>query len=227
MKDNNNKNQRKWAELLKDKRFYYSLIAGGIAVLAIVFVATLAAVTKQDEPSLDAGNSSQSSSNSGSNNDSSNNPSGDNGSTDGNKPVDAPQGMVMPVENATLTNDYGFFYNQTLNAYYEHVGVDFSATAGTEVMAAQAGTVEGVYTGDVLTGTEIIIDHGDGVKTVYHFVQAVEGLSAGDKVEQGEVIATVAEANGSEYKDGAHLHFEILQDGKNVDPATHLELNEK
>jgi murein DD-endopeptidase MepM/ murein hydrolase activator NlpD len=94
-------------------------------------------------------------------------------------------------------------------------------------VAAQSGVVEGVYTGDALTGTEIVIDHGDGIKTVYHFVQAVEGLAAGAKVERGQVIATIAEANGSEYKDGAHLHFEILQNGKNVDPATHLDLNEK
>ncbi len=225
MKDKHNKNQRNWAELLKDKRFYYSLLAGGVAVLAIVFVATIAAVSKQEEPTLDEGNSSQSQlppSQEGNNS-----ADGNDGSLDGNQPVDAPQGMTLPVVNGTLSNDYGFFYNQTLNSYYEHEGIDFAASVGTEVFAAQDGTVEGVFTGDVLTGTEIVIDHGDGVKTVYHFVQAVEGLSAGDKVERGEVIATVAEANGAEYKDGAHLHFEILQNGKNVDPASHLDLNEK
>ena len=41
------------------------------------------------------------------------------------------------------------------------------------------------------------------------------------------MIATVAEANGDEYKDGAHLHFEILKNNKNVDPATYLTLEEK
>ena len=41
------------------------------------------------------------------------------------------------------------------------------------------------------------------------------------------VIATVAEANGNEYKDGAHLHFEITKDGTVVDPATYLTLEEK
>ena len=41
------------------------------------------------------------------------------------------------------------------------------------------------------------------------------------------VIATVAEANGKEYKDGAHLHFEIFENGKNVDPAKYLTLEEK
>ena len=46
-------------------------------------------------------------------------------------------------------------------------------------------------------------------------------------VAKGEVIATVAEANGNEYKDGAHLHFEITKDGTVVDPATYLTLEEK
>ena len=41
------------------------------------------------------------------------------------------------------------------------------------------------------------------------------------------VIATVAEANGEEYKDGAHLHFELLKNGVNIDPATQLTLEEK
>ena len=53
------------------------------------------------------------------------------------------------------------------------------------------------------------------------------GAKVGDRVERGEVIATVAEANGNEYKDGAHLHFEMLVDGENVDPSTYLTLEEK
>ena len=62
---------------------------------------------------------------------------------------------------------------------------------------------------------------------MYRFVTEAEGLKVGDKVAKGDVIATVAEANGDEYKDGAHLHFEILKNNKNVDPATYLTLEEK
>ena len=58
-------------------------------------------------------------------------------------------------------------------------------------------------------------------------VTAADGLKAGDKVEKGQVIATVAEANGNEYKDGAHLHFEVHKDGTSVDPASYLTLEEK
>ena len=145
-----------------------------------------------------------------------------------NEPVDTkPDGFVLPVTNGDVSNEFGFFYNQTLNNYYEHEGYDFVATAGEKVFAVEAGTIESVYTSDVLSGTEIVIDHGNGIKTVYRFVTASEGLSAGMKVEKGAEIATVAEANGNEYKDGPHLHFEVLKDGKNVDPALYLTFTEK
>jgi murein DD-endopeptidase MepM/ murein hydrolase activator NlpD len=62
---------------------------------------------------------------------------------------------------------------------------------------------------------------------VYRFVNQVENLKVGDQVGKGQVVATVAEANGSEYKDGAHLHFEILKDGASVDPSIYLTLEEK
>lgn len=144
------------------------------------------------------------------------------------KPVDTkPDGFVLPVTNAEVSNEYGFFYNQTLNNYYEHEGYDFVATVGEKVYAVEDGTIESVYTSDVLSGTEIVVNHGNGVKTVYRFVTAKEGLSAGMKVDKGTEIAIVAEANGNEYKDGAHLHFEVLKDGKTVDPALYLTFEEK
>ena len=146
---------------------------------------------------------------------------------DGEQTTTTPEGFVLPIQSAVATNGFGFFYNQTLNNYYEHEGIDFSADAGVAVVAVDDGVVESIYTADVLSGTEIIINHGNGLKTVYRFVTHADGLKAGDKVSKGQTIATVAEANGSEYKDGAHLHFEVLENGKNVDPVTYLSLEEK
>lgn len=145
----------------------------------------------------------------------------------GEQTTTTPEGFVLPIQSAVATNGFGFFYNQTLNNYYEHEGIDFSADAGVSVVAVDDGIVESIYTTDVLSGTEIVIDHGNGLKTVYRFVTHADGLKAGDKVSKGQTIATVAEANGSEYKDGAHLHFEVLKNGKNVDPVTYLSLEEK
>ena len=141
--------------------------------------------------------------------------------------VTVPDGMIIPVEAAALGSDYGFYYNQTLDAYYEHAGVDFMTEAGTKVFAAEDGTIESIYKDDLLSGTEIVINHGNGLKTVYRFVDEAKNIKVGYKVKKGDVIATVAEANGDEYKDGAHLHFEVLRNNVSVDPATYLTLEEK
>ena len=157
--------------------------------------------------------------------------SGDGNSADGessNKPVDGEQdGMILPVVSGAVLNDYGFYHNQTLNTYYGHEGLDFATEVGADVLVAADGVVESIYKDDLLLGTEITVDHGEGVKSVYRFVTEVDGLTVGAKVNRGEVIATVAEATGNEYKDGAHLHFEILENGKSVDPTIYLTLEEK
>lgn len=152
---------------------------------------------------------------------------GDGDNNDGEQVIVTPEGMVMPIRSVSVLNDYGFFYNQSVNAYYRHSGIDFSAEAGTEVLAVESGVVESVYKDELLTGTEVVIDHGDGLKSVYRFVKTIDGLKVGDSVEKGEVIATVAEACGNEHKDGPHLHLEIIENGKNVDPNLHLTLEEK
>ncbi len=141
--------------------------------------------------------------------------------------VNTPKDMLMPLETVAIVNDYGFYHNTTLNNYYEHTGMDFGAEVGAEVLAVQDGVVESIHKDDVLTGTEITVDHGDGVKTVYRFVTADENLTVGMTVKRGDCIATIAEATGEEYKDGAHLHFEIKKDGKAVDPAAYLTFEEK
>lgn len=137
------------------------------------------------------------------------------------------EGMVAPIASGNVSNEYGFYHNITLNWFYEHEGVDFAVDAGTEIVAVAAGKIESIYKDDILSGTEITVDHGDGLKTVYRFVTEIDGLKVGDSVDKGETIATVAEANGNEYKDGSHLHFEVYKDGVNVDPTIYLTLEEK
>lgn len=220
MKEHNDK--RKPSRIFKDRRLIFSAaLACAAIILAIVFVTSLA--SGDDKLSIDAGNLNGSSSSVD------DTPTGGDETPSGGEDggIETPVGMISPIVVVDVSNDYGFFYNQTLNSYYHHDGVDFIAEAGAEVFAVEAGTVESVYTGDLLLGTEIVIDHGNGVKTLYRFVTAKEGLKAGDSVKKGDVIATVAEATGEEYKDGAHLHFEVLENGKNIDPATKLELEEK
>ena len=211
-------NKTKKPPLSGEKKFYlYTAIACAAVLVAIVTVALLVTnLGKVDAPSANLNSSTVDLP-----------ADGPQEEPEENEPVvTLPEGMVLPVE-AAVSVDYGFYHNQTLNSYYEHAGVDFSAAVGTAVFAAESGVVESIYKEDLLLGTEIVIDHGDGLKTVYRFVNEAEGLKVGDRVEKGDQIATVAEASGNEYKDGAHLHFEVLQNGKSVDPAKHLTLEEK
>ncbi len=223
--------KEKVSRLSGEKKFYlFTAIGCAAALIAIIVIAI--AVTggnKVQNPEELLGSSNietPADGNNGNNGD--NGEQGEVPTPDTDKPVvSEKEEMVLPVDAVSIVNDYGFFHNKTLNNYYEHTGVDFSAQAGTEVKATASGTIESIYKDDILLGTEIVVDHGNGLKTVYRFITEREGLKVGDSVKQGEVIATVAEANGNEYKDGAHLHFEVLENGKQVDPTAHLTLEEK
>ncbi len=238
-KETKMKRAKKWNG---EKRFYlFTAIGCAVALAAIVVVAVVIGggnngkideqiqnPPAQDEPV-----------------DNPNNPDDDqpvdtpNNPDDTDEPVDTPNnpddeqvsgtpnGMISPMESVAVSQEYGFFHNITLNNYYEHKGVDFSAEVGTKVLAVDDGVVESVYKEDLLVGTQITIDHGNGVKSVYCFITEAEGLKAGDTVKKGDVIATVAEPSGNEYKQGAHLHFEIIKDSVSVDPSTYLTLEEK
>ncbi|MBQ7949052.1 MAG: M23 family metallopeptidase [Clostridia bacterium] len=219
MKEQNGSEKKKG--MTKEKKFYlFTAIGCALTLTAIILIAVL--VTNKNtvtDPTVNNNSSVQEQPN--------DTPNVDLDSGNDEPVVNTPESMLMPLETVSIVNDYGFYHNKTLNNYYEHKGVDFTAEVGTEVLAVADGVVESIYRDDVLTGTEITVDHGDGVKTVYRFIAVDENLTVGAEVKRGDVIATVAEATGEEYKDGAHLHFEIKKDGKQVDPATYLTFEEK
>ena len=207
MKEQNGSEKKKG--MSKEKKFYlFTAIGCAVTLVAIILVAVLLPTQNSvDDPTLNKPSSSLG-------NSASEDPGDSTGqdSSGSNEPViNTPEGMMMPVETVSVMNDFGFYHNKTLNNYYEHKGVDFTAEVGTEVLAVDDGVVESIYKDDVLTGTEITVDHGDGVKTVYRFIDVGEDLTVGTSVKRGDVIGTVAEATGEEYKDGAHLHFEYIR----------------
>lgn len=212
------KTAKKKSALSKEKKMYLYTALSCMAALAAIIVIVVAA-TNRNAPSTTVNNPSSSSSALD---------SSVGGTEEEEKPVvTTPEGMVNPIETVAVSNDFGFYHNQTLNSYYEHTGIDFTAPVGTEVRAVEDGKIESIYKDDLLSGTEIVVNHGNGLKTLYRFVTEASGLKVGDTVEKGDVIATVAEANGDEYKDGAHLHFEVIKNEKIVDPAIYLTLEEK
>ena len=141
---------------------------------------------------------------------------------DDDKPTSSPDTFVSPVAVVDIATGYDFGKDATLGHWHFHTGLDMMAEAGTSVFACLDGTVEKIVVGDQLDGTSVTISHANGLKTVYTFIEAKNGLKEGDKVTRGQVIGTVAEANGSEYLLGSHLHFEVFKNGEWADPTDYL-----
>ena len=98
-----------------------------------------------------------------------------------------------------------------------HHGLDFAGKAGSEVVAVADGIVSwqgsrGGY------GEMIEIDHGNGYQTRYaHNKELVVKL--GERIEKGQAIALMGSTGRST---GPHVHFEILRDGKTVNPSNFI-----
>lgn len=131
--------------------------------------------------------------------------------------------FIKPLESSICSVEYNVVYNNTsTDKWYKHMAIDFVADAGTAVCAMADGKVVKISMEEVL-GNYIVVEHDDGIRTVYRFVEPVSNLREGDSVKQGQTIATVAQAYGTEYKDGTHLHLEMTQDGKYVDPSDYID----
>lgn len=197
---------------------YYIILGACILLIAAVTVTVIFAVRGNDDSfQIDNGNT-PSDDDQQDDDDDDDQPSDD---------VSSAYEFISPVATLDVTNDYTFYYNQTLDCYHYHTGLDMAAEAGTEVLACVDGTVESITLGDLLDGNKIVLSHADGVKTSYYFIDVAEGLEVGDELKRGDVIGTVAEPTGSEYKDGAHLHFEVSKNGELADPNEYLDISEK
>ena len=219
---------------------YYLIIGVALIVTALVILAVLlgreqpvAELPKgesvKEEPISDSDNTESLKPTSGETDDSADKGDDKEKEPESSQPTDTRIVFTLPVSNAAVTKDFTsatVVYNKTLGVYTGHMGVDFSAEAGTKVVAAYSGTVESV-TSSYLEGTTVTIDHGNGLKTVYNSIEADENLVAGKTVSAGQVIGTVSDNNRQEYKDGPHLHFETVLDGLKIDPETYLMLAEK
>jgi murein DD-endopeptidase MepM/ murein hydrolase activator NlpD len=98
-----------------------------------------------------------------------------------------------------------------------HPGLDIAVAADSYIRAAGAGVVRDAGTDDVY-GHFILIDHGDGLESMYGHASRLF-VQAGDRVERHEVIAL----SGSTGRSTApHLHFEIRKDGQPVDPLAYV-----
>lgn len=98
-----------------------------------------------------------------------------------------------------------------------HVGIDITNSVGVAVVAAKSGQVIKVSTGtwDGGYGNNVAIDHGDGTQTLYAHLSSVY-VSVGDSVEGGK--SSIAAVGMTGRTTGAHLHFEVRQNGGLINP---------
>ena len=114
-------------------------------------------------------------------------------------------------------------YNQTTRDWRVHNGVDIAAEAGTKVVAAADGVVESIYE-DPQLGTTVVVTHVGGYTTEYASLGEKLSVAVGDSVTMGQQIGVVGQSALVETTFGPHLHFRVLCQGKDMDPAEFLKL---
>jgi murein DD-endopeptidase MepM/ murein hydrolase activator NlpD len=122
-----------------------------------------------------------------------------------------------PVKKGWISSRYGYRKDPFSGKKMFHRGVDISSKRGSDIVAVASGIVS--YSGKKIGfGHTIEIIHGDGFVTRYAHNQ--ENLvKVGDAVSKGQVIAKVGSSGRST---GPHLHFEVSQRGKSLNPQKYL-----
>jgi murein DD-endopeptidase MepM/ murein hydrolase activator NlpD len=126
-------------------------------------------------------------------------------------------GLFAYPSDAPTSSPFGWRIHPILGYRRFHAGLDFAASYGSTIRAADSGIVifAGWYGG---YGKAVIINHGGGLTTLYGHTSEIF-VSEGQKVERGQAIAAVGSTG---FSTGPHLHFEVRRDGSPVNPANYL-----
>lgn len=121
--------------------------------------------------------------------------------------------LIRPI-SGTITSRFGSSSSRRVS---KHTGLDIAAPTGTKIKACASGTVtfsgvKGSY------GYMVVVNHGNGVETYYGHCSKLY-VKAGQKVNQGDVIAAVGSTGNSS---GPHLHLEIRLNGVAYNPQNYL-----
>ena len=123
-----------------------------------------------------------------------------------------------PINNAKVTSSFTTRRKHPVLGFTRaHKGVDFRAPTGTPIPAAGAGRIvkRGYNSGH---GNFIRIRHNGSFETLYaHMSKFAKGVNVGTTVRQGQVIGY---SGSTGLSTGPHLHYEIIKDGKHVNPLT-------
>jgi len=125
--------------------------------------------------------------------------------------------LRTPINVARISSHYGSRHHPVLGYTKMHKGVDFAAPTGTPILAAGDGVVtEANFVGAY--GNLVKIKHSASLTTAYaHASRFASGIKRGSRIKQGQVIAYVGTTGRTT---GPHCHFEVIINGKNVNPMS-------
>ena len=128
---------------------------------------------------------------------------------------------INPCSSARVSSEFGPRRPPTPGASSYHNGIDLAAPSGTPILAANGGKVKKVVSaaGGGVRGNYIVIDHGNGMETLYQHMRSRSPLNVGDSVKQGQKIGEVGNTG---IGTGPHLHFEVHQNEKPVNPRNYI-----
>jgi murein DD-endopeptidase MepM/ murein hydrolase activator NlpD len=125
---------------------------------------------------------------------------------------------IQPVANKNLErigSGFGYRTDPFYRTQRFHAGIDFTASRGVDVYATADGVVESVTREIWGYGQHIIINHGNGYKTLYGHLSKFK-VKKGQKVTRGQLIGLVGSTGKST---GPHLHYEVHRNGEKLNPA--------
>lgn len=135
--------------------------------------------------------------------------------------------FAMPV-SGEITFAYSvekLAYSKTLDEWRVHEGIDIAADRGATIRAAADGVVTEVKH-DPGYGIIVVIEHKNGLKTVYANLATDDMVSPNQKVLKGDIIGSVGDTAAFEASEASHLHFEVLKDNENVNPASYIPITQ-
>ena len=133
--------------------------------------------------------------------------------------------FVLPLSGGEVYKEYAenhLLQDKTTGFWQAHLAIDFKANEGAKVLAVYDGVVEKVEN-SMMDGLVITIKHSNSLKSVYKCLSDEAFVSEGDKVVSGQEIGTVS-TNLTEKADGIHLHFELYENNKLIDPTPYFSM---
>ena len=135
----------------------------------------------------------------------------------------APAVYTWPVKGEVLrgVSVDALAYDPTMGDWRTHAGLDIAAQEGFQVLCVSDGVVAEVVEDDLM-GVTVVVEHPEGLVSVYSNLAENPVVSVGQEVDTGTVLGTVGATAIAESAMTAHLHLEMTRDGETVDPTEYL-----